>query len=347
MARNGNSLNLQALRILSIWTIAGLLMFFFEIVFRLSFDVREGVFFSVLTNVLPPVVFGYPFAVIELKLQGRKSVFSFGGMIAFRGLIYLCGIFLSYSVTKMVILAFDNNAFLGNYFELRFTILWGVFLVVFLVISSIIHHFDQQQLLSWLHGKYHQPVQEERIFLFLDINDSTKIAERIGSGRYFRFLDDFHSIVEKSISKYHGELFQYVGDEVVISWKARKGILRPNSIELFFEITTILRQRAGLFMDKYGYAPSVKGAVHIGEVTKGVLGKKKKDFAFAGDVLNSTARMYKICKQEDVPLVISQDLLVRFDSLKKYNPCPYGYFEPRGKEDKIFIYSLSQSLSYK
>ena len=43
-------------------------------------------------------------------------------------------------------------------------------------------------------GVYHRPKAEERIFLFLDLEGSTQLAERLGSARYFellrRFVDD-------------------------------------------------------------------------------------------------------------------------------------------------------------
>jgi hypothetical protein len=34
-------------------------------------------------------------------------------------------------------------------------------------------------------GVYHQPTAEERVFLFLDLDGSTQLAERLGSARYF------------------------------------------------------------------------------------------------------------------------------------------------------------------
>jgi hypothetical protein len=44
-------------------------------------------------------------------------------------------------------------------------------------------------LLLFMTGKYHQPVEEERIFMFLDLNRSTTIAEHLGNIRYHHFLN--------------------------------------------------------------------------------------------------------------------------------------------------------------
>ncbi|MGH7373187.1 MAG: hypothetical protein ACREJY_03075, partial [Candidatus Rokuibacteriota bacterium] len=46
--------------------------------------------------------------------------------------------------------------------------------------ANVLHYF--------VAGRYHQPTAEERIFLFLDLEQSTTLAERLGSARYFELL---------------------------------------------------------------------------------------------------------------------------------------------------------------
>jgi len=40
-------------------------------------------------------------------------------------------------------------------------------------------------------GKYHHPVAEERIFMFVDMNSSTTIAENLGHVKYFEMLKEY------------------------------------------------------------------------------------------------------------------------------------------------------------
>jgi class 3 adenylate cyclase len=56
-------------------------------------------------------------------------------------------------------------------------------------------------------GQYHQPRQEERIFLFLDMKSSTTIAEKIGNEQYFRLLHDVFSDIAESIAEFEGEIY--------------------------------------------------------------------------------------------------------------------------------------------
>ncbi|MGR3301112.1 MAG: hypothetical protein ACUZ8I_01275 [Candidatus Scalindua sp.] len=52
--------------------------------------------------------------------------------------------------------------------------------------------------------------------MFLDLKSSTTIAEEIGHRRYFEFISDFIADVTTPILNNHGEIYQYVGDEIVI-----------------------------------------------------------------------------------------------------------------------------------
>ena len=65
-------------------------------------------------------------------------------------------------------------------------------------------------LTYFLIGKYHKPIQEDRIFMFLDMKSSTTIAEKIGHVKYFEMLREYYSDLSNPIVQYHGEVYQYV-----------------------------------------------------------------------------------------------------------------------------------------
>lgn len=52
--------------------------------------------------------------------------------------------------------------------------------------------------------------------MFLDLNDATTFAEKLGSKKYSSFLNDFFNDLDPAFTKTKGRVFQYVGDEVVI-----------------------------------------------------------------------------------------------------------------------------------
>ena len=82
-------------------------------------------------------------------------------------------------------------------------------------------------------GVYHRPKSEERMFLFLDLTGSTQMAERLGSARYFELLRRFVDDLTEPVLETGGEIYQYAGDEVVVTWPtARPTRKSPSTTEL-------------------------------------------------------------------------------------------------------------------
>lgn len=49
----------------------------------------------------------------------------------------------------------------------------------------------QNVLLNCITGHYHRPRPEQRVFLFIDIEGSTTLAERLGDLAFHRLVDRF------------------------------------------------------------------------------------------------------------------------------------------------------------
>jgi adenylate cyclase len=80
-------------------------------------------------------------------------------------------------------------------------------------------------------GVYHRPKTEERIFLFLDLEGSTQLAERLGSTRYFELLRRFVDDLTEPVLEAEGEIHQYAGgrgrDHLASRCRCPRGQLRP------------------------------------------------------------------------------------------------------------------------
>lgn len=166
-------------------------------------------------------------------------------------------------------------------------------------------------LFSFFTGKYHNPIEEDRIFMFLDLKSSTTIAERIGHINFHKFINDFLFTISEAIISSKGEIYKYVGDEIIITWKMKEGLKRQNCIRLFFDALDRIRQEREKFEEKYGTVPEFKAGMHCGKVVVGEMGDTKKEIAFLGDVINTAARIENECNHHQRPLLISSDLLLK------------------------------------
>ena len=186
--------------------------------------------------------------------------------------------------------------------------------------------------LNLLIGRYHRPREEERIFMFLDMKSSTTIAEKIGHIQFHNLLSDFFSDLTDSIIYSKGEIYQYVGDEVVISWQMKNGLREFNCIRCFYDMQQSIKRKKNEYIKKYGLIPEFKAGIHFGKVTIGEIGVVKKDIVFSGDVLNSTARIQSKCNELGVKFLISESLLKLLNLPNhKFSSHKAGEFELKGK----------------
>ena len=190
-------------------------------------------------------------------------------------------------------------------------------------------------------GKYQTPREEHRIFLFVDLNASTSIAEKLGDEKYHLLLKDFFAAITNPILDNKGEIYQYVGDEVVVTWKYTEGIKLNRCINCFFDIKNYIAAKKDYFLKQYGFVPEFKGGMHCGNVIAGEVGIIKRDITFSGDVLNTTSRIQGKCKEYGAELIISGRLLNQLNPIEKYKTVMLGSIQLRGKEKHVDLYSIS------
>lgn len=220
-------------------------------------------------------------------------------------------------------------------------ILWGVILLFTLFLLKVNDKFGPGILLKFLAGNYHRPRKEDRIFMFMDMRSSTTIAERIGNEKYFDLLNDLFADITNTIINNEGEIYQYVGDEIVISWSILKGTKNANCLRCFTQIQKKLTELKPHYEKKYGIMPEFKAGLHYGPVIAGEIGVIKKDIIYSGDVLNTTARIQEQCNKYSVDFLISKETFDLISDTNEYKLVPLGRIELRGKNRKINLNTLS------
>ena len=215
-----------------------------------------------------------------------------------------------------------------------------LFMTMLQFIILITRFFRRSVLFNYVLGRYHQVIEEERIFMFLDIRSSTTIAEQLGHFRWHRLLNDFFFDIGEPIQRSKGEIYQYVGDEVVVSWSKREGLDDLNCIRCFYRIQEKIRSRRAHYRRRYGLVPEYKAGFHIGKVVAGEIGDFKRDIVFHGDTLNTASRIEGQCNRLGRDLLLSRDLLVEMDLKKRFTEEYMGNIRLRGKDQELELYSL-------
>jgi len=276
---------------------------------------------------------------------------SFGKKILYKSLVYLIIILAFLVVTLIISAGGQHSVFAKQGWEnVRVFFTSYSFLSVILYITAIIlvtqfynevsENMGLGVLNNFFTGKYHRPTEEERIYMFLDMKSSTTIAESLGHIKYFEMLSDYYGDLTEPVIKHSGEIYQYVGDEMVVSWKLKSGLQNNNCIRCFFEMKKAIEEQASKYTAKFGLLPSFKAAFHFGKVTTGEIGVVKKDIIFTGDVLNTTARIQQLCNDYHVDILVSGELIEKLDLEPHFQVKSLGENELKGKDEKIHLYAI-------
>ena len=174
--------------------------------------------------------------------------------------------------------------------------------------------------------------------MFIDLKDSTPISEQLGHEQYFSFIKDFIYYVSSAVLENDGHIYQYVGDEVVVTWPyKRSNILKSTNTVILAR--RMLQHASDYFRRKYGVIPEFRVGLHAGQVTIGEIGVIKKDLAISGEAMNITARIRTACGELNQKFVVSADY---FESkvLKSWQAENLGEVSLKGVEVPIQLYAL-------
>lgn len=217
---------------------------------------------------------------------------------------------------------------------------WLIILTGTLVILQVNDKYGPGVFASFLLGRYFHPKKEERIFMFLDLRSSTSIAEKLGENRYFYFLKEVFQHITADILYTKGEIYQYIGDEIVISWKTHTGIENANCIRCFYNVQNSIKKKLDYYQQKYGAKPEFKAGLHYGYVMTGEIGVVKREITFSGDVLNTTSRIQSKCNELGVDILLSKLLLDKLNLRSSFSPRLMGDIALRGKEQSLLLYTI-------
>jgi adenylate cyclase len=246
-------------------------------------------------------------------------------------------IFISKLSPLIALNSFAADAF-GTYWIVEKMPSWLLIFFVTQLLIEITEKYSPGIFLDIFFGKYVHPVMEKRIVMFIDLKDSTPIAEKLGHRDNFRFIRDFIYYISTALIEYGGRIYQYVGDEIVVSWPYSKRNTR-RCMEALIEARKLMQKNSERFRRKYGLAPEFRVGIHVGEVTVGEIGVIKKDLAMSGDTMNTTARIRSACSELNQKFIVSKDF-VDAVNLKDWQAESLGVVDLKGKTNGVELFAL-------
>ena len=195
--------------------------------------------------------------------------------------------------------------------------------------------------LNFITGRYHSPVEENRFVLFVDIAGWTGLAERLGGIAIHRFLDRTFRLLTLAVVDYRGEVLNYVGDEVIVTWPERGGALDCRPLRCFVAMREALAKASSQFEREFGAMPRIRGSLHFGPVIVGEIGDIKRAIVFNGDVMNTAARLEELSRNVDGGFLASRAAMERFSAAPPFAVRDLGRLAIRGRADGIDVVGIN------
>ena len=298
-------------------------------------------------------IIGFFYSIVSYLLDKNRTIrkISTWKILILQSIVYPLIILLSLSVScKFYDILYDTNYVDGVFWWLNNKWFWATTLYAVLFsfcmsfVQIAIERFGMKKFFKILFGQYRMPKEEKLILMFLDLKSSTSIAEALGHLRYSKFIQECFSDLDTIIKKYSVEVYQYVGDEAVLSWSYPKGIMNNNCVELFFDFQQVLQNKRSVYLEKFGFVPSFKAGVHGGVLISTEVGTIKKEIAYHGDVINTTARIQSKCNEFEQEIIISEYILEDLSINQDFELQHLGRLSLRGKNEEMALVGIKNDI---
>ncbi len=308
---------------------------------------------SVIIGAFYGIILGIADYYLDKRFFRRMSL---GKIILLKAFISLVVLTLLFSFLRFVLfgllIAPSLKANVVSLAEATWKYFYFICLVFYFVMTIVITFVNQVNtkygpgvLLPILLGKYRNPIEEERIFMFMDLRSSTTIAEALGHIKYSSFIRDSFIDINQVLFPYNAQVYQYVGDEIILSWTIKEGLRNLSCVHFYFACEKQFDKKMEYYIKNYGQVPHFKAGLHMGKVTAVEIGEVKRDIAYHGDTLNTAARIQSMCNEYNKKFLVSSYFAEQSNLDSKFETTTLGDILLKGKTATVGLVSVETLLN--
>lgn len=284
--------------------------------------------------------------IILFELEGRR----FGRMkrlqrlpllwyLALRILFYVVVIVVGLVLGRLIAVTptFEFNDIFRN--SVVFAIAMSIGTNVVMEFGGLVGFGTLRNLLT---GRYVRPRAERRVFLLVDMKNSTGIAEKLGPIAFHQLLNEFFRNVADAALDCRAEIHKYVGDEAILTWPGEDALQAGDCLACPFLVLDRIAASGETYIRRFGLVPEFRAALHYGEIVAGEIGDVRREIAFVGDTLNVAARLLDAAKDLGRNMLVSADTLERAQVPSGVKVEPMPTLTVRGRSAPLAIAALSR-----
>jgi len=183
--------------------------------------------------------------------------------------------------------------------------------------------------------------EKDVVVVFIDLRDSTTLAERRLPFDVVFILNQFFSAMSDAVERYDGHYSNFTGDGLMAMFGLENGVETgvKNAMCSAFAMLRALDALNDRMAGELERPLAIGVGVHVGHAIVGEMGPPKHPVLTAlGDTVNTTARLESLTKGYEVPLIVS-DAAARAGGLD-LTGLPRHETQVKGRTEPVAFYAI-------
>jgi adenylate cyclase len=176
--------------------------------------------------------------------------------------------------------------------------------------------------------------------MFLDLADSTRIAERLGNLRFHALLADVFARLSVIVTDWGGDVHRYVGDGLIATWPVGTSADNARAVGCLHQCAEALRRARPAMERSYGASPGFRAGIHCGALVIGEIGGFKREISYLGEAMNTAARLENACRETQRMVVASKAFMDECELPGRDRAVSLGLRALRGMAEPMELFAI-------
>lgn len=219
-----------------------------------------------------------------------------------------------------------------------------IFLMMAIIIPTlaigllkIIHMVGSAHFFHFILGTYHRPVEKESVVLFIDMEGSCAIAEKLSPRESMRLIAKFIYDASAIIHKYGGDILNFTGDGLVCRWPIKKA---DKAVSAVYGMRTRFEKIRPQYQREFGIKPYFRMGLHAGPAVISQIGEAKLFLGLYGETVNTASRLEQLNKTLGTKVLLSRNVVDKLNSRWLPKLQSYGLQDIRGRSEKLEVFTI-------
>ncbi len=253
-------------------------------------------------------------------------------------LVLVLLLLLVMNLNHILALRYDRISEAYRRLPLILPILFALALLMVMLLR-VTSYIGGKNLLALMTGKYRRPVVENKIFMFLDMKDSTELVAKVGALQTRELIGKLFFDISAPITDHGGEIYRFTGDGLVATWPYNSSFNTGDLIDTIDDIVNVVDREENHYRRQFGHLPEFRIGLHCGQIVVCEEGDVKRAIGYYGETIHIAARLEQQAK------TMNRDCLLSASLVDGDGPIPprlqkHGEIHLHGIDHAVSVYTL-------